>query len=355
LQLFQMKNLPLFKFTGRARATSWAIAFCTMFIVSGFSIVSGLGKSMDNLVDNFSSEYALITSSDESSLGQHTAQEFSGIANITAFCTWAQPVLESTGEIVSVFSITDPFQILPEDYSVQSGTVLVGSALPLSGSITLVGSEAVTVQVSGRFSSTMFSPYWIMGTSDLLRSLLGAETDAFNFAIAKGLSDAQVDDLLDDGFSVQELIGIVEFLESGTNEIESDARWILIPSAFAVAVLAYGFIGSETADRRHDIGILKTLGAGRSRILGYLLADGLLISSWGAVLGVALGIMLAYAVTTFASAAFTSVFILEIEEWNMLLSFLATVGAGSLGALIPALRMSFTSPVEDLKEVAQFS
>jgi putative ABC transport system permease protein len=161
--------------------------------------------------------------------------------------------------------------------------------------------------------------------------------------------------LEEQGFVVQPLIGIIDFLNSGVHEIKNDAVWVLIPSAFVIAVLAYSFIGSETADRRHDIGIVKTLGAGRKRVLGYLLLNALVISAWGGLLGVALGVVLSYALSTAASAMFTSVFMIETSEMLLVVSFFATVGAGVLGALIPAVKMTLTSPVQDLKEVAPFS
>lgn len=90
-------------------------------------------------------------------------------------------------------------------------------------------------------------------------------------------------------------------------------------------------------------------------MLGYLLFNALAISAYGGLIGVALGVVVSYALSTAASAMFTSVFIIESSEVLLVLSFLATLGAGVLGALIPALRMTYTSPVQDLKEVAPFS
>jgi hypothetical protein len=52
---------------------------------------------------------------------------------------------------------------------------------------------------------------------------------------------------------------------------------------------------------------------------------------------------------------FTSVFVIKASESLLILSFIVTVGAGVAGALVPSLRMTLSSPVEDLKEVAPFS
>jgi ABC-type antimicrobial peptide transport system permease subunit len=64
---------------------------------------------------------------------------------------------------------------------------------------------------------------------------------------------------------------------------------------------------------------------------------------------------LSYGVSTLASSMFTSVFVIKVSESLLLLSFIVTVGAGVAGALFPALKMTLSSPVEDLKEVAPFS
>jgi hypothetical protein len=52
---------------------------------------------------------------------------------------------------------------------------------------------------------------------------------------------------------------------------------------------------------------------------------------------------------------FTSVFFIKASESLLFLSFLVTVGAGVAGALIPTVKMTFSSPVEDLREVTPLS
>ena len=349
-----MRLLPLFRFSARARTTSWGIALCTMFIVASFSVAGGLGTSMDKLVGNFSSEYSLITKPDHDGPAFFADTDLGGTRNKTALGKFEQATVLETGQSVTVFAVYDRNRTLTETLWVSGNDVLVGSSLSLTGEITLVGNRSVNATVASHFSSSIFPSTWVCASLQLVSSLTG-EFNKYNFAIARDLSDKEVADLVAGGFSVQSLTGIVQFLDTGVKEIESDARWVLIPSAFVIAVLAYSFIGSETTDRRHDIGILKTLGAGRTRVLGYLLLNALLIAAWGGLLGVALGIVMSYAVSTAASAMFTSVFILETSEMLLVVSFLATLAAGVLGALIPAARMTLTSPVSDLKEVTSFS
>jgi hypothetical protein len=350
-----MRPVPLFRFHSRARITSWGIAFCTMFIVASFSIVAGLDRSMEALTDNFSSEMSMVTLPGEDGLMPFAKSEISGLEERTAFGMFAWARSDSSPQMLPVFSVDDPSGVLGESFAVSGTDVLIGPSLSLSGAVRLEAQGSVVVDVVGRASSTMFPSDWILASEDVLRSLLVLDIGECNFCIMGSLSASEARGLVASGFSVQQMPGIIEFLESSVSEIRSDALWVLAPSAVVIAVLAYGFIGSEMADRRHEIGIIKTIGATRRVILVSVLRHCAAITLWGALLGLALGVVLSYAFSTAASSVFDSAFLMEVEEPLLLLSFAAAMGAGLLGGLLPALRMSMSSPVEDLKEVARFS
>ena len=345
-----MNRLPLFKFNSRARSTSWGIALCTMFLVASFSVATGLKVSMDKLEDNFTSEYFLITKPDSTGPSFFTPDQIQSVLNKAATGIFSYEDLGPSGIETIVFTVSDPLHILRESITTSGDVVLTGADLPVSGNIA-IGPEAISATVGGRFSSTIFPSDWLLA-SDVLMRALTEQHEAVNFVIAKGLTGSEMDTLRADGFGVQNMIGIIDFLSDGVGQLEQDVWWVLVPSSFVIAVLAYSFLGSETVDKRHEIGILKTLGAGRFKILSYLIADTLIISLWGGLLGLALGIVLSYGVSTALSVMFTSAFVLEIDEWLLAASLVATVGAGVLGALPPAVRMTTTSPVEDLKEVS---
>lgn len=347
-----MRSLPLFRFGKRARSTSWGIALCTMFIVASFSVASGLRTSMDALSDSFSSEYSLITLPSEEGMAMFSQAD---LMELSGSSSYGIAVTAFTGaDEAIVFSVSDPDHVLPETLGVTDNEVRVGTASALAGNLTLVGENSQDVEVVGRYSSSIFSDGWILGSPELLLALAGEQEGMCNYAVAKDLSSDQRSSLEREGYSVQPLISIVDFLDSSIGELQTDMYWILLPSAFVIAVLAYSFISSEVSDRRHDIGIIKTIGAGRRRVFGYLVAESALICAYGGVLGLALGIVMSYAVSTFASHIFTSVFVIEIDELLLLISYAVTVGAGVLGSLIPAVRMTLSSPVKDLREVIPF-
>jgi len=329
-----MRSLPLFRFNRRARSTSWGIALCTMFIVASFSIAAGLRTSMDTLSDNFSSEYSLVSFPGGSGMDFFEASSLGDVEDSSALCVVV--VAHIGTDPVVVFSVSDPDGVLDETLSASGNDVKAGTSVLTSGEATLVAETSQDVTVVSRFSSPMFPPTWILGSEELLLALAAGDEGYDNLAISRGLTQDERARLESSGFSVQPMVSIVEFLDSSVAELESDAYWVLVPSAFVIAVLAYSFIGAEIADRRHDIGIIKTIGAGRRRVFTYLLAESALLCAYGGALGVALGIVMSYAVSTVASHIFTSVFVIEIEEALLLTSFVVTVAAGVLGAMIPA-------------------
>lgn len=319
-----------------------------MFIVASFSVAGGVRNSTEKLERSFSADYYLVTLPAEHGLGFFDQAGLSSSSAKSAFGMFALVVAQPSGQKVTVFSVEDLNHVLPSSISTTGNDVLAGTNLALVGSLSL-GSE--TVAVSGKFSSTMFSNDWLFGSHQLLSSLTGEP--GYNFAISKSLTPGEVKSLGSSGFSVEPMIGIIEFLRSGTGEIERDMSWVLLPSSFVTAVLAYSFLGSETADRRHEIGIVKTIGAGRRRVLSYLLVNAVIVSAWGGALGLALGIVLSYGISTLASTMFASVFVIKASEALLLLSFAAAVLAGLAGALIPAIKMTWSSPVDDLREVGR--
>lgn len=307
---------------------------------------------MDTLKNNFSESTYLATKVgssgpeffDEISVHEFTQESSLGIL--------AEAVLEPYGADVTVFALSQSTNSLPENLEVLGNHALRGVSFPYDGNASLQGPATVDISVNGVYQSTIFPSDWLLCSVETIQTLTG-HAGMFNFIIIKDITANQRDSLDGLGFSVQPMIGMVGFLDSGVREIESDAFWVLIPSTFVIAVLAYAFIGSEAIDKRHDIGIMKTIGAGRWHVLSYLLMSALAISAWGGLVGVALGIVMSYGVSTVASSMFTSVFVVKASEPLLILSFASTVGASLVGALGPAVKMTLTSPVDDLKEASR--
>ena len=348
---YRMRFLPLFKFGHRARATSWGIALCTTFIVASFSVVAGLGNSMDALERNFESDYYLVTKPGQSGLEFFSEFEVGGEIQLPAFGVLTSARVGPSGPEVNVFAISAGSQPLPGIPTVTGDNMLAGPDASFWGIVTLSGVATVTANITGYFQSPIFPSGWLLGSMSLLETLSGSER-LYNFVIGESIAPDSADSLTENGYVVQPMVGIIDFLDSSVTEVKEDVMWALLPSAFVIVILAYSFIGTETADKRHEIGVMKTVGAGRRRILAYLLSNALIICAWGGLLGIALGIVISYGISTVASSLFSSVLIVKAGELLLIEAYVATVLAGFIGALIPSIRMTLSSPVDDLREVA---
>ena len=107
---------------------------------------------------------------------------------------------------------------------------------------------------------------------------------------------------------------------------------------FAVLVIALLFALSVN-ERRSEMGILRALGASRGKILALTGAESLMISLYGAVLGIALGTVAAAALLPKLAAVLKLPFLVPARATLALLA-LATLGAavvtGVASALVPA-------------------
>lgn len=95
-------------------------------------------------------------------------------------------------------------------------------------------------------------------------------------------------------------------------------------------------------ERRSEIGLRRSLGATRGQIRLQFLAESLLLSALGGVVGVGLG-----AVVTAAFAAYQG-WPATIPTWAAVGGVSATMFIGALAGLYPAVRAARVSPTEAL-------
>jgi putative ABC transport system permease protein len=97
------------------------------------------------------------------------------------------------------------------------------------------------------------------------------------------------------------------------------------------------------AERTHEIGIRKALGAKRRDILGQFLVEAATLSTIGAGIGISLGIALAEAVDAFTPLPAT------VAPWSIVAAVVVGAGVGIAAGFYPASRASRLDPVLALR------
>ncbi|MHB1416977.1 MAG: ABC transporter permease, partial [Chloroflexota bacterium] len=126
-----------------------------------------------------------------------------------------------------------------------------------------------------------------------------------------------------------------------------------------LALFMGGFIIFNTfrtvvAERRHDIGMLRSLGASRGTIVGIMVAEGLLQGALGTGVGLVLGYLLGAGILAAAGAVWSQFLHTQLGGPIVQPSLVVTavvlgVGVTLLASLLPALSASRVMPLEALR------
>jgi putative ABC transport system permease protein len=123
--------------------------------------------------------------------------------------------------------------------------------------------------------------------------------------------------------------------------------------------LVYNALSVSVTERRHEIGILRSLGATRGQIRALFAGEAVLLGLAGAIVGVPLGLGLAYLALEPMKGVISQIFrALEANrvEWTVETVTIAT-GAGMvtalLASLVPAFRASWEEPAVAVRRVPE--
>lgn len=130
----------------------------------------------------------------------------------------------------------------------------------------------------------------------------------------------------------------------------------------AMALFMGGFIIFNTfrtivAERKHDIGMLRAIGARRATIVSLILVEGLLQGVVGSVIGIVLGYLMAAGMMSLLSSVLESFLHVQVSglvlEPMLLVGTLALgVGTTLLAGLLPAMSANRITPLEALRPAA---
>ena len=126
---------------------------------------------------------------------------------------------------------------------------------------------------------------------------------------------------------------LFNLLGVGFDVVRAFAAILIVSAAISVFVALYNAL----RERRYDLAIMRTLGSSRRKLMGLMIAEGVLLALLGALIGIVLGHLLAEALGMLLRARqqveVTGWYWLNAELWLLALG----IGVGLIAALIPAL------------------
>ncbi len=114
---------------------------------------------------------------------------------------------------------------------------------------------------------------------------------------------------------------------------------------FVGAFIIFNSFSMTMLQRMREIGMLRTLGAGRSMILRSVLLEALLLGLIGSLIGLGLGVGLALGLIAFIKAIGFPIGSLELSTTALVVAMIVGVLVTVFGAVYPAVRASRTLPI----------
>lgn len=229
----------------------------------------------------------------------------------------------------------------------------VGKTLDFHGTKFIVVGVLERIDESVNFDNVNFDEAVFMDINSLQNAVGSVQVQQINVKIsnlnALAETSSQITSALINGNS-----GDTNFSVAYGDDITHPASALLNIVSGALAAVAgislvVGGIGVmnimlvSVAERTHEIGIRKAVGASSSNILMQFLLEALILSILGGVLGVVLGYLLAFLVGVITP--FTPYISWEI----LVITFFVTIAVGLVFGIYPALKAAHKNPIDSLK------
>lgn len=202
--------------------------------------------------------------------------------------------------------------------------------------------EGVVVDYTGGGETFLASiddlPLFGGGTPDLyvLTIDAGADPAATRAALVTAFPDALLD-VTDNRTYRDQILELTRSSFATTNTL-------LLLAALIAALGVANTLGMNLARRSHEIAVLRTVGLRRAGVRAVVTAEGIVVLSLGAVLGVAFGLLLADVITA-GARALTGFQIDAVVPWRILVAAVVlTPALGFLASWLPARRAARLAP-----------
>jgi len=342
------------RLTRRTRMTAWAIAFACMVLVGTLSLADGFANGVGAVADRIGSGPSVYIRGRELLASEIDADAIAGIPGDFLALRAHVGELEINNESLPVIVValvnvqagnaTNPFPLGARDLSLDAGLrerIQEMSERPVgnSGNLSLFGIRLTGLPIvpPPPSRSPLFPDTWAYVRADLLAGMdlvHGGSVQAI-------LTNASLDSLTVSRFGLTRMdaVGAVGFVRAGVAQIQTTLQLLAVVIGLVIALLVYAAMSLEVHARAREIATLRSLGATPRRVAAVYEAQAVLISLVGALLGAALGIVVAHAVVSFAPLfGFPNLVILAPPLRAIGLTLIVALVAAILAGLVPSRR-----------------
>jgi putative ABC transport system permease protein len=147
----------------------------------------------------------------------------------------------------------------------------------------------------------------------------------------------------DDNFGLFTSDTILDFYHQATNGIFAVLIGVVALSLVVGGIVIMNIMLMVVTERTREIGLRKALGAKRRDIMSQVLTESVTLSTFGGLVGIALGFFAAQGISHFSPLP------ARLEVWSVFLGIGITAGVGLFFGAYPAARAARLDPIEALR------
>ena len=350
------------KMNRRIFATILGIAFCVTYLAGTIAMVGGLHDTTENLASSFDQGPVLVYT-DEDLAVSNIDGNLLPVENATfvAFTFASITFQDDNGhsvENIYVISIYDPQDTLSLNMTNESynDEVWIGSKLSqnlVEAEFNIVQNQpyyrlindenSVRISLDNEYSSgSIFPNDWLIVPRTTMQELRPEMEGNYSFVMIVE-SEIPLEDqpCCTGDTEIRQTSSVVKFFERGIYQVEQDLWGIILMSGLMTALLVYCIIAIETEYYAPTIKILRGMGANRIFVIKIFIYKALFITIVGGILGVALGMCAAFAISSISSLLGVVSFITPAADFNsVVLPIIIAIISGLIGGIWPAIKAS---------------
>ncbi len=349
------------KMNRRIFATILGIAFCVTYLAGTTAMVGGLHDTTENLASSFDQGPVLVYTDEDFAVSNIDGDNLpTQNTTFVAFTFASVTFLDDNGhsaENIYVISIYDPQDTLGLNMTNESSNNEVWMGSKLSHNLVddefnivqgqpyyrLINDEnSVRISLDNEYSSgSIFQNDCLIVPRTNMRELRPDMAGNYSFIMIVDSEIPLEEQPCCADVQIRQTSSVVSFFERGIYQVEQDLWGIILMSGLMTALLVYCIIAIETEYYAPTIKILRGMGADRSFVIKIFIYKALFITIVGGVLGVALGICAAFAISSISSLLGVVSFITPTADFSsVILPVIIAIMSGLIGGFWPAIKAS---------------